>query len=408
MAYSKTYETLIQESLNELGANTNITQLVPGAKARSILENFNSRLGQAYQYLDSSLVNQYLSSATGNYLNLMGDLLSCPRLNATFSSASAGAVNVYFFVNNGTFGDLNNGQPITVPMGTVISTSPPGTDPTQITSFQVSNDTVLAAAGSKQFVPVEALQPGSNGAVGSNTLINHNLNGYQGLLLVNNSVAINNGRDTESDDAYRYRLSLQVTGAAMANATSIRLACLSVPGVADVSLKNYALGGGTYEVIVLATQIGNNADLISAVQQAINASQAYGVYGVARSPDNLGVQFQANIYTQVVMSNTDISLLTQQLNTGVVDFFSYFSLGQDFSIKNLQSCLLNTNSKIRRVGEPGVPFAQLYLWKPSRLNPNGRMRYTLAGDYLADYDEIIRLENQSGLTAANFNIINPS
>ncbi len=407
MAYSKTYETLIQESLNNLSANTNITQLVPGSKARSLLENFNFRLGQAYKYLDNTIVNQFLSSASGNYLDLMGDLINCPRLNATFSYSTVGAVNVYFYVNSGSFGDLNNGNNITVPAGTLISTSPPGTDPTQIISYRVSTDIVLNAQDTKQYVPVEALQFGTFGAVGSNTLVNHSLANYQGLLMVNNEVAINNGRNTEGDEAYRYRLSLKITGAAMANATAIRLACLSVPGVADVSLKPYAMGGGTFEVIILPTQNNDNPDLVNAVQAAIDYTKGFGCYGVARSPDFLGVQFQANIYARKILSATDLDLLRQQLTMETINYFSRFILAQGLTINNFQAFLLQANNQIRTVGEPGHPFAQFYLWVPSRLN-NGRRRFTLVGDYQADYDEIIRLENQTGLTAANFNIINPA
>ena len=406
MAYSKSYETLIRESLNDLRANTNITQLVPGAKARALLENFNSRLAGAYQYFDNSLVNQFLSSATGDFLDLIGDLLSCPRLNATFANASVGAVNVKFFVSSGTFGDLNSSQNITVPAGTKITTSPPGTDPTQVITYQVSVNTSLIAANSEQFVPVEAMQPGTAGAVGSGTLVNHNLTAYLGSLQVTNVAPIANTRDRENDDAYRYRLSLKVTGAAMANATAVRLACLSVPGVADVNLKPFSMGGGTFEVIILPSQSDASQDMIDAAQAAINVTQSLGCYGVARSPNFIGLQFQANIYTTKTLSATDAALLQQQLSQSSRDYFTNFALSQDFLVNNFQAFLLNSSSQIRTIGKPGRPFLQISLWKPSRLN-NGRKRYTLAGDYLAGYDEIIRLENQSGVTPAIFNILNP-
>jgi uncharacterized phage protein gp47/JayE len=399
MAYTKSYDNLMQESLAALTSQTNITQLVPGAKARALLEILNTRLAGAYQYLDQTVLNLWLATATGTYLELLGDLLACPRLISTFASASAWAENVAFSVASGTFGDLNNGHDITVPAGTILSTL--GT----AASYRTTQTITLPAAGTSAYVDIEAVLPGTAGIVGANTLTTHNLTAYPGLL-VNNAVAINNASDQESDDAYRYRLTQKVTASAMANETAVRQACLAVPGVADVMMVPYVQGAGTFEVYVIAMAGETTSTLLELVQTAINTTQAYGCQGTALAPRQIGIQFQAVVYSKQNLDNVAQSILQEQLQQATQDYFSTFTLQQSFLVNNFFAALVR-NSVIKTIGAAGKPFSQLYVWKPSRLN-NGRQRYSSTGDYNTAVNERVQLENQAGLTAADFRIVIPS
>lgn len=407
MTYStKSYDALLQESLAALVSQTNITQLGPGSKARALLEIINARLAGAYQYLDQQLANSLLASAQGIYLDLLGDLLACPRQEASYASAESGAENVYFYVSSGSFGDLNSGNDIIVPAGTVISMMPSDGDRTKQISFQVVEEATLPAAASQTFVSVEAMLSGSQGAVGSNTLKTHSLGSYQGTLLVNNVDSIGNGQDRESDESYRWRLSRQVTAAAKANETAVRLACLAVPGVADVIIHPYARGASSFDVYVLSSTSQASSALLAAVQAAIDKSQALGVRGLARAPITIGLQFQARVYLTRAVSDIEAAILQEQLTQRTIQYLAGFKIGQEFLVNNLLAKLIGASELVKTVGEASKPLSQLFIWKPSRLN-NGRRRFTISGDYTTQFNERIQLEVQDNLLAADFRLIPP-
>ena len=79
MIFSKTYDELMKEALDLLPANTPITNLSPGAVARSLLEVINRQIAVFYKTIDLNLAMSFLSSAKGKYLDLIGALLDCSR-----------------------------------------------------------------------------------------------------------------------------------------------------------------------------------------------------------------------------------------------------------------------------------------------------------------------------------------
>ena len=80
--FARPLDQLISESLEELAANTNITRLSPGSKARSLLEILNTRLEEAYDIFDINLARAFVSSAPGQFLDLIGEIVSVSREGA--------------------------------------------------------------------------------------------------------------------------------------------------------------------------------------------------------------------------------------------------------------------------------------------------------------------------------------
>lgn len=74
-----TEATRLTNMMNELIANTEITNLSPGSIARSILEIVNKQIEEEYVYLETYLPMTFLSTATGNYVDLIGALLHVTR-----------------------------------------------------------------------------------------------------------------------------------------------------------------------------------------------------------------------------------------------------------------------------------------------------------------------------------------
>ena len=94
----KSYEEILQNSLDILTGFTNITQLTPGAKARSLLEAVSQEVGVLAQSFDLELAEAFIRTATGDSLDFIGELLGTLRLEAAKSEVSAASTNIKFYV----------------------------------------------------------------------------------------------------------------------------------------------------------------------------------------------------------------------------------------------------------------------------------------------------------------------
>lgn len=88
----------------------------------------------------------------------------------------------------------------------------------------------------------------------------------------------------EDDENYKYRIHKHNETKAKANKTAIRLACLSIEGVHNVEMKRYIKGVGTFGVYVITDNPETPEDILQNVQEAIDATQAYGMKGEAIRP----------------------------------------------------------------------------------------------------------------------------
>lgn len=69
-------ETILQAMIERQG----ITETAPGSVARTFAEILVEEFYPFYEELDAITINSYVTSATGSYLDLIGELLNCMRL----------------------------------------------------------------------------------------------------------------------------------------------------------------------------------------------------------------------------------------------------------------------------------------------------------------------------------------
>src|SRR5207249_8222379 len=123
-----------------------------------------------------------------------------------------------------------------------------------------------------------------------------NFTGYTdsrfGTLLVTNNFGLVGGRDAESDDDYRFRLSLKVQSSAGANETALRLDLLEIPGIQDVVFERQA---GAFIVYVYGISPNVSPGLLQNVQDRINDKAAYPLTGLAVAPDLLRIALSAQV-----------------------------------------------------------------------------------------------------------------
>lgn len=390
MLFERTFEELIAQSLNEMAQTTRITNLSPGSKARTFLEIVSRKLNEAYQVFDLNLARAFVSGANGQFLDFIGELVGLTRFTPEPSKASAESKTLRFYVETGTFGDINSGADILVPAGTIISSS----DGSAV-KYRLTSSALLSSSLSEQYVDVEGVNPGTVNNVGVGTLVTHNFIAYTDAanetLLVTNPAGIFNGRDLESDANFRFRIVNQVTAAEAANRTAIRLAALSVPGVADVLDIPYSRGIGTYDLLVKSITPTVSDSLLEAVQATIDAVTAFGLIGLARKPVEVGITFTISVRYRTSLDTETINSIQDAIRQSLTNYVNGLDIGEEFIINEAVQRVMETDDRIKDIGVPTKPFDELIIYRPTKLEDN-KIKQNLLKNYITAADERVVIE----------------
>jgi hypothetical protein len=393
--FERSLAELNRLALEDLVEKTNISQLSPGAKARAILESVNRRLNSAYKTFDSNLAQALLSGATGPFLDLLGDVFNVQRLQQEAAITTTGEQNLNFFVLTGTFGDINSNNNILIPAGTIISNEEITDDTTDATRYLLLEDVILPATSSQVFASAEAVDTGSSFNTAIDTLQFHNFTNYtdtaNSTLKATNSAAIVTGKDIESDTNYKFRISQQTTSSEKANLTAIRLASLSVPGVADILIDRYARGIGTFDVIIRSIAPRVSSALVRTVQTAIDEVEAIGDRGLARAPEEVGLEIRYSLLYRENLADDDKALLEVATANAVEGYVNNLAIGEDFIINEVVQRVLEIDDRIKNIGQANKPLDDIFEYRDSEVQDN-RVRRTLLGDRIAEANQRIIIE----------------
>lgn len=375
--------------MSELTSSTNITRVTPGSKARTLAQIFNRKLNKAYQDFDINFLRTFLPFAQGRFLDYIGDAVNVPRLGANRSRASSEAQLQKVYVEEGTFGDLNNGNDIFLPVGLIISTLPQNEGIT----YRLTEGVVLPAAGTELFIPVEATRDGLVSNVGPDTLKFTTFNNYAANtgLLFNNVGIINTGREVESDTNYRFRISNQALSAEAANQTAVRLALLVIPGVADLVAVPYARGIGTFDYIIQTVVPNTPQPVIEACQQAIARVQGFGISGRAVRPRLTGMSFTISITWRNDATATDRENIKKAIPTAIQNYVNNLKIGEEFIYNELIQVVMDVDNKIKNIGTAAQAIDQIFIYRESKLRDNS-LKEELIGDYAPSSDERLIIE----------------
>ena len=388
-------DATLRDAFDTLNSYTGITQLTPGGKARAIIEilaNENSNLAQSF---DIEIAEAFVRTASRDSLDLIGELVGVNRLEAKKANVDAAHGNIKFHVISGTFGDITGGIPVTIPKGTALSAQVTIGSVPQIIKYIVTEDVELLPAVSEVYVSASSADAGSKSSVGPGSINKHGFAGYldyqnESLKIINVS-GITGGIDRESDVNYRYRISNAVLSSEGANETAVRLAALSVAGVADIVGVPYDRGTGSFSVYIKSVYPIVSDALINKVQEAVDKSQAFGNTGLAKSPKNVGIEVSVTInYRSPVTDNKKLIIESLAEDT-ITAYCNNLDIGEPFISQQLINSVLNIDENIESIGRPDRPFDDLYIYRDSRLSDN-RVKQSLISDYVAYFDERVIVE----------------
>lgn len=389
--FAQSEEKLFGEILIDIVNNTTLRRVSPGSKTRAIAQALSKKLGQMYKKFDLNIGLAFLDGAEGKYLDFFGDLLGTPRLGEQPAKVSLAEQNVRFYVDSGTFGSINGGEPILLTTGTVISTSPSGTGITYTIPYNI----VISASDVNAYVPAQASRPGAAQNVGVDQLVYHNFTSYSdsanNTLKVTNDAEIVTGQSVETDTNYRFRIANKIISSEQGNLTAIRIAALSVPGVADVVTIPFARGIGTLDLLIKSTTPTVSVGLINSVQAAIDTVSSQGIILKARKPKETGLSLVATLTFKKSLPSTQEQNILSSVTANLTDYIDSLDIGEQFIVNRALEKVLVTSDVIKNVGTTSKPFDSLFIYKESRLEDN-KIRSILLDDYSAKTDERIIVE----------------
>jgi uncharacterized phage protein gp47/JayE len=346
----RSFNDLYNEARSRILSETNITNLNPGSIARVLLQVYTSQTAELYNYVDQRILDLSVSSATGSNLDEIGKLVGVSRGGIQFAQTTVrffidpnlglSFQDVLNLINQRTSGSATN---ITIPAGTTIKAG----DRSYTTVSDVTLQQGIVEASTTAISSLAGSYGNANsGAIDTIVWPDQILSILQGIVLVTNDEAIESGNDSLQDEDYRFFITNAVVASAKANETAIRLAALSVPGVADITIQNYAYGIGTFAVYVTSSSPIVTQGTLQAVQAAISATQAQGIRGVAVSPTLIGVQINIALTFLPTTRAADQNSITLNAQKAAIDYVNNLKAGEELVINELIQRVMDVSDLI--------------------------------------------------------------
>jgi len=389
-------ELITEKTLRELSDNTNITYLSPGSKARLLLDIINDKLGIQADQFDKNLGQAFIRNASGTLLDYIGEIFGVQRELKQKAEVLKEEGNFYFYTLKNNFGAINNSEDIYI-------------RPRQVEIYDTIEDgkrrvvyvntetIVLKADKNKVFFSAEAKETGENSNVGSGTMIYHNFKNYADILnqtlLVNNAVSVTYGKNDESDDNYRFRIQQQTIAGEAGNYSAIRLALLSVAGIADVVRVKYPRGVGTSDWLIRSVTPEVPEKQLDLAQQAIEKVEAAGLENKAAAPYSVGTKLEFSLSYIGELKDEEKNLIKRAVKRKLVEYINNLNIGDALILDQLVRIVLTTDERIESMGDPNSisNFKRITLFKRSKYG-NSIIKRTISKDYITKYNERIIVE----------------
>ena len=351
------YNTLLVEIVNKVLDNTDLSAVTtPGSVVRTLAEVFAKYFTNLYDYITFISRNAYLDTADTYHLNLIASLFNLDRLDSTFAHDISKA-NVRFFIDpifNYTASDLVDLIPDDVTEDTIDRTNHSFTilqgtsiyNKDKTKEYSTLENIEFAGADTEQFVNVLATETGDISNVGIGELSVHGIKENQielysiaDYILVENLQPIVNGQNLESDENFRYRLKNRINQLIASNSMEIRLAALSVPGVADVTIKRHANGIGTTSVLVFGTSPIVPDGVLNAVSEACNRVASAGEKVKVIAPLYRSIHMCIDL-TYDTKNQTYINNAKTTVKNKIIDYIN--NVENDLIIGDIKTLILET------------------------------------------------------------------
>lgn len=358
---------LLRNMRSEIETRTGITNFDSDSKTRALMDVFIEEILNARTSAINSFYSNQLSNATGANLDAIGQTMGVERLLQTFAQSNARERCFAFYVDSGTFGAINGGADITIPRGTLLSSDPDQNELGAVIQFRTTSEATLTAADSVGYVSVRAELSGTSHNIGSGVIRNHTFTSYTagtGLKVVN-FYAVLNGRATETDEQFRFRLSRNYNRLMGSNDQKVHLTALQVPGVLDTRVLSGYFGIGTAGVLVLGADYQSNTALVAAVQQRLNNLFGPGLKAVATAATEVSLDLELELKTLRTLTTREKQLLEASVRQALMDQVRSVGIGGTVTLGDLGLAVQQKARGLVRIGnrftDENNMFKKVYL-----------------------------------------------
>lgn len=354
-------------------------------------------IGDLKSEVISALNDMQVSSASGTALDSLGlSMYSLPRKIANRANTRGELSNVYFYCNsNKTFGEVNAGNDITIPAGTLISVI--DDFDTREILYRTTEDKTLNKNSGREYVKVEAVSPGEFYNVETGSLIFHNFTNYSDSiykeLQVSNRYPIVNGADEESDELYRNRIINHLKTIGTNSADYYKYQSLRIPGVVDVRIIPSYYGIGTVGLLPITDGLTISPSIMANLRSNISSSKVLGQRLEFINPILVKINIDLTVIISKGLSSENKSALessikgiifkqlkNQEITTGRLEFNDFLS----FLRSNLTRLV-----GVQEVREDAI--SSINITKSARIDSSGEASQSYKKDdsYSFDISEIL-------------------
>ena len=368
--YSVILDELIQITKQELGEDIDLSEQ---SRFLRVLKICAKREDELWQLLEDAYYSAFIDFATGQSLDNIAALISYKRIAAKKATGT-----VVFSRSSPATSD------ILIPAGTRVAVSD------ESVVFQTTEAVVLTAGNTSVEAPIEAIEPGSAGNVAANT-ITKIVDPISGIESVNNPNPTEGGRDTETDEEFRYRIKTTIQSLGKATLDAILAKVRNVEGVKTAKIEendtmnDYTETGGlppkSFRVFVYG---GNDEDVAQAIFDSKPAGiQPYGsISGVAYDQDGneYTIYFErpteVHIYVDVQITSDGTSIDQQVVKDAIKDYINNLNIGEDVIYAKVLAAVMNIQ---------GVKDAVVYIGTSGP--PSGTSNIAIGDNEIAQTDD---------------------
>ena len=321
--FSVILEELKQLAKQEFGEDIDLSE---NSRLLRFLEIVAKREDELWQLHEDVYYTGYIDFATGQSLDLIAALIGYKRIAAKKATGTV------------TFSRLTPASSdITIPAETRVATSD------ESVVFKTTEAVTLAAGTTSVDAPIEAVEAGSAGNVAANT-ITKIMDPISGIEAVNNPNPTEGGRDTETDEEFRYRIKTTIQSLGNATLDAILAKVRNVKGVKTAKIEendtmdDYTSTGGlppkSFRVFVYG---GSDADIAQAIFDSKPAGiRPYGsvaatAYDINGNPHTIYFErpTEVAIYVDVSITSDGTAIDAQTVKDAIKSYFDNLEIGDD-------------------------------------------------------------------------------
>lgn len=324
MSFDDIVEYTLQSIIQK---NAGISNINPGSVLRTLTEVFAENEDRINYYMEYVYRCMNIDNCYGNDLDRAVKVLGLTRGN---SKAAVGEVTF-------STGDNVAEYDIEIPYGYIVSTRPNRDG--DVTEFYVSDAKAVLKSGESQInVTVTCTNPGLIYIpIGAISVMSQSL---QGINSVSNEHVINGGRDVETDEEFKERISNVRETFGKCTNEAIESAVDQVQGVTKARVIDMYNGVGTTGVIVVTDTVPPPDSVKSEIVEVVNAVKASGVEPFIIYSNIKDVDIEIEV-TGVELTDEDYTNIATAINK----YCTSLSAGQDFIIRQMERKALNAIDK---------------------------------------------------------------